>query len=162
MLNEPSNKNELFGKTNELEITYQNELKYFNDSDDTDSSNDNNNNSELEDSDIDSEDEELLLQRELEAIKKEKMEKILKKKEEERKKEEKEKENLVKYGNPLLNLNNNTENDENNIGSFGVKRSWRDDCVFRNQAPEPKRHKRFINDTIRSDFHRKFMERYIK
>lgn len=44
-----------------------------------------------------------------------------------------------------------------------VKRRWDDDVVFKNQARgEPKAHKRFINDTIRSDFHRRFLTRYIK
>lgn len=41
--------------------------------------------------------------------------------------------------------------------------SWDDDVVFRNQSRgEPKAAKRFINDTIRSDFHRKFLNKYIK
>ena len=40
---------------------------------------------------------------------------------------------------------------------------WDDDVVFRNQTRnEPKRQKRFINDTIRSDFHRRFLNKYIK
>ena len=44
-----------------------------------------------------------------------------------------------------------------------VKRRWDDDVVFKNQARgEPKVQKRFINDTIRSDFHRRFLTRYIK
>merc|ERR1712228_158318 len=47
-------------------------------------------------------------------------------------------------------------------GSFNLKRSWTEDTVFKNQGNEPKKKKRFINDTIRSDFHRKFMHRYIK
>lgn len=47
--------------------------------------------------------------------------------------------------------------------SFGVKRRWDDDVVFKNQArTEPKKTKRFINDTVRSDFHRRFLDRYIK
>jgi hypothetical protein len=40
---------------------------------------------------------------------------------------------------------------------------WDDDVVFKNQARgETKTPKRFINDTIRSDFHRKFLHRYMK
>ena len=47
--------------------------------------------------------------------------------------------------------------------SFGVKRRWDDDVVFKNQArTEPKHAKRFINDTVRSDFHRRFLDRYIR
>ncbi len=47
--------------------------------------------------------------------------------------------------------------------TFAVKRRWDEDVVFKNQArSEPKQQKRFINDTIRSDFHRRFLERYVK
>lgn len=34
---------------------------------------------------------------------------------------------------------------------------WDDDVVFRNQGKTEKKKKRFINDTIRSDFHMNFM-----
>ena len=38
-----------------------------------------------------------------------------------------------------------------------------DDVVFKNQAREPKKEaKRFINDTVWNDFHRKFLFKYIK
>jgi protein CWC15 len=61
-------------------------------------------------------------------------------------------EELLK-GNPLLNTPT----------SFSVKRRWDDDVVFKNQARgEMKAPKRFINDTIRNDFHRKFLHRYMK
>ena len=47
---------------------------------------------------------------------------------------------------------------------FSVKRRWDDDVIFKNQArgmsDKPK--KRFINDTLRSDFHRKFMNKYVQ
>lgn len=44
-----------------------------------------------------------------------------------------------------------------------MKRSWDDDVVFRNQTRgEPKAQRRFINDTIRSDFHRRFLEKYVR
>ncbi|CAL5390237.1 unnamed protein product [Camellia sinensis] len=40
---------------------------------------------------------------------------------------------------------------------------WDDDVVFKNQARgESKAPKRFINDTIRNDFHRKFLHKYMK
>ena len=42
------------------------------------------------------------------------------------------------------------------------KRRWDDDVVFRNQANEPKVQRRFINDTVRSDFHKRFLNRYIR
>ena len=42
---------------------------------------------------------------------------------------------------------------------MGVELSWRwdDDVVFRNQGKTEKKPKRFINDTIRNDFHVNFM-----
>ena len=44
-----------------------------------------------------------------------------------------------------------------------MKKKWNDDVVFKNQArDEPALKKRYINDTVRNDFHRKFMHRYIK
>ena len=44
-----------------------------------------------------------------------------------------------------------------------IKRRWNDDVVFRNQArDEPEHKKRFINDTIRSDFHRSFIKKFMK
>ncbi|KAF3786681.1 CWC15-like protein [Nymphaea thermarum] len=56
-------------------------------------------------------------------------------------------------GNPLLNPTT----------SFNVKRRWDDDVVFKNQTRgETKTPKRFINDTIRNDFHRKFLHKYMK
>ena len=45
-----------------------------------------------------------------------------------------------------------------------VKRRWTDDTVFKNQARglEENPTKRFINDTTRSDFHRRFLQKYIR
>lgn len=40
---------------------------------------------------------------------------------------------------------------------------WNDDVVFKGQArTEPEQKKRFVNDTIRNDFHRRFLTKYIK
>ncbi|KAL2925546.1 Spliceosome-associated protein CWC15-like protein [Bienertia sinuspersici] len=59
-------------------------------------------------------------------------------------------------GNPLINNVSGPTN-------FNVKRRWDDDVVFKNQARgESKAAKRFINDTIRNDFHRKFLHKYMK
>lgn len=40
---------------------------------------------------------------------------------------------------------------------------WDDDVVFKNQARglDDKPKKRFINDMLRSDFHKKFLHKYI-
>ena len=52
------------------------------------------------------------------------------------------------------------------FGGVGVKRRWDDDVVFKNQAKgvdqQKQAKKRFINDTIRSDFHRAFIARYVR
>ena len=137
--------------TKELAIEYKKELEAFDDSDDSQSSS-----SEDEDSDLDSDDEEKALMAELAAIKKEKAEKKAKEEAEEAKKREMDEQTALIEGNPLINKS------KKKTGSFTLKRSWTEDTVFKNQGNEPKRKKRFINDTIRSDFHRKFMHRYIK
>jgi protein CWC15 len=47
-------------------------------------------------------------------------------------------------------------------GQAKIKRKWNDDVVFRNQAQsEPEVKKRFVNDTIRNDFHRNFLRKYV-
>lgn len=63
-------------------------------------------------------------------------------------------EEQAKSSNPLLNLSS----------EFTVKKRWDDDVIFRNQArgTEKKPEKRFINDLLRSDFHRKFMQKYVR
>ncbi|GMH50321.1 hypothetical protein TrRE_jg8940, partial [Triparma retinervis] len=59
-------------------------------------------------------------------------------------------------GNPLLS--------DGSTGKSGkMKRKWNDDVVFRNQARgEQKKEKRFVNDTVRNDFHRRFMSKFMK
>lgn len=107
-----------------------------------------------EDDDSD-EDDEMELQMELERIKAERAAALAKKEQEEREiLEKKNTENALK-GNPLVNMGDND--------SAKVKRRWNDDVVFRNQArDEPEHKKRFINDTIRNDFHRQFLKKFMK
>ncbi|KHJ80965.1 hypothetical protein OESDEN_19354 [Oesophagostomum dentatum] len=67
-------------------------------------------------------------------------------------------------GNPLLNITEPGSSSSNG-GDFKVKRRWDDDVVFKNCAKgidERKKEAHFINDAIRSEFHRKFMDKYIK
>ncbi|KAF1742389.1 hypothetical protein MXB_5612 [Myxobolus squamalis] len=47
---------------------------------------------------------------------------------------------------------------------LGNRRTWNDDVIFKNCAKDNDRdHKKnFINDMLRSDFHRRFMDKYIK
>ncbi|XP_047937863.1 protein CWC15 homolog [Salvia hispanica] len=104
------------------------------------------------DEDDDDDDEEALLL-ELERLRREKAEQREREEREKQDEELKAKEEQLLRGNPLLN----------NPTSFSVKRRWDDDVVFKNQTRgETKTPKRFINDTIRSDFHRKFLHKYMK
>lgn len=104
----------------------------------------------------DEEDETADLLAELNKIKAEREEE--RKQEEEKRLEEEERirtDNILK-GNPLMN-------GEEKKPTTAVKRRWDDDVVFKNCArQEPEKKKNFVNDTIRSDFHRRFMYKYIK
>ncbi|KAK4196620.1 Pre-mRNA-splicing factor Cwf15/Cwc15 [Triangularia verruculosa] len=108
------------------------------------------------DSDSDSDDEEAELQRELERIKKERAEKREREERERLAAEEAEREKDIALGNPLLNTNK---------ADFNIKRRWDDDVVFKNQArgtEEKGKKKEFINDLLRSDFHKRFMSKYVR
>ncbi|KAI1213056.1 Pre-mRNA-splicing factor Cwf15/Cwc15 [Annulohypoxylon truncatum] len=112
--------------------------------------------SEVDDSDEDSdeEDEEAELLRELERVRQERAQK---REEEERAKaaaEAEEREREIALGNPLMNPT-----------SFNTKRRWDDDVVFKNQArgtEDKNKKKEFINDMLRSDFHKRFMNKYVR
>ncbi|KHG01607.1 Protein CWC15 A [Gossypium arboreum] len=53
--------------------------------------------------------------------------------------------------------------DDSDVEVNSDNERWDDDVVFKNQARgETKPQKRFINDTIRNDFHRKFLLKYMK
>jgi protein CWC15 len=91
----------------------------------------------------------------LERIKAERAAAQAKKEQEEKDAAEKKNRESALKGNPLVNLDNS--------GSDKVKRRWNDDVVFRNQTrDEPEHKKRFINDTIRNDFHRNFLKKFMK
>ncbi|KAI3673889.1 hypothetical protein L6452_40019 [Arctium lappa] len=116
-----------------------------------------------DDEDDDDEDGTEALLAELEQIKKERAEEKLRKEHEEQEEELKLKEAELIRGNPLLN-NPTSFNVKRRLGSVSnLDTWWDDDVVFKNQARgEMKAVKRFINDTIRSDFHRKFLQKYMK
>mmetsp|Transcript_36612 Transcript_36612/g.90371 ORF Transcript_36612/g.90371 Transcript_36612/m.90371 type:complete len:221 (+) Transcript_36612:39-701(+) len=108
-----------------------------------------------DDSDDDDEDDTAALLAELDRIKKERAEESSRREAEAQEAQAMEKAEELAGGNPLLNLRG--------AADFTVKRRWDDDVVFKNQARgEPKSQKRFINDTIRSDFHKRFLNKYIK
>jgi protein CWC15 len=103
--------------------------------------------------DDDEEDETAALMRELEKIKKERAEAKAKEERERAVEEEEQREIDVARGNPLLNARD-----------FTMKRRWDDDVVFKNQArgtEDKNKKKEFINDMLRSDFHKKFMVRSV-
>ncbi|KAJ8904160.1 hypothetical protein NDN08_000687 [Rhodosorus marinus] len=129
------------------------------DSDKEKDGNDHGENEESESEDDDSDDDNEELMRELERIKKEREEERLKKEEEEREFQERERAQAAMTGNPLLA----SAESESSAPEFRVKRRWDEDVVFRNQSRGSKEVKpRFINDTIRNDFHRRFLEKYIR
>lgn len=107
---------------------------------------------EDEDEDEDDEDEEALLLAELEKIKKERAEQKNKQLEEEEKAAVSARESEIAFKNPLMGGN-----------AFKLDRSWTEETVFKNQAgPTAAKKGEFINDMIRSDFHRKFIKKYIQ
>jgi len=134
-------------KKRRLEIKREPEFNPL-DKDDTDSSQGDDNS----DSESDSEEAELMRE----------YEKITKEREEEQKRLEQEKKNLefqnkaqgILKGNPLMNPDRD---------DFNIKKKWYEDVVFKHQARhEPAKKQRFINDTTRNDFHRKFLGKYVK
>lgn len=114
--------------------------------------------SESDSDDSDSEDEEASIMRELAKIKAERAEVAAKQAAAQAAKDEEAREKEIAYGNPLLN---------GQKAEYGVKRRWDDDVVFKNQARgqgerEKGEGKRFVNDLLRSDFHRRFMDKYVR
>jgi protein CWC15 len=111
---------------------------------------------EDEESDEESDDEEAELRRELAKMKAERAEAAAKAAAEQDKKDQDQRERDIALGNPLLNPQKE---------DYGVKRRWDDDVVFKNQArgtDERGKEKRFVNDLLRSDFHRRFMDKYVR
>jgi protein CWC15 len=103
-------------------------------------------------SDEDEEDSEEELYRELEKIKKMREEQNKQKELEEMEKLKQQTQEDILKGNPLISHS-----------GYSLKKKWFEDTVFKNQAKnEPKVKKRFINDTVRSDFHRKFLSKTIQ
>jgi protein CWC15 len=113
--------------------------------------------SENSDSD-DSDDDTAALLAELNKIKRERAQDNAKKEAEKRQEEERIRMENILSGNPLLNYSATAKAD------LKVKRRWDDDVVFKNCArSEPeKKANTFINDSLRSEFHKKFMDKYIK
>ncbi|EMR11795.1 hypothetical protein PNEG_00221 [Pneumocystis murina B123] len=120
---------------------------------DDDKEDESENNEDSEDDDDEDETAELL--RELEKIRRERAEENERLEREKAQKDEEQREREIAMGNPLLNISSK---------DFNVKRRWNDDVIFKDQArgisDRPK--KEFVNDLLRTEFHRKFMKRYVK
>ena len=118
-----------------------------------------------DDDDDDDEDDTAELMAELARIKRERAAEAARVEQQKRQEEEKIRmENILK-GNPLLNNNPTSKTSQTN--DFRVKRRWDDDVVFKNCAKADgssgeKRVAQFVNDSLRSEFHRRFMDKYIK
>ena len=108
-------------------------------------------------------DDEAALRRELDKIKAERA--AAREKEEAAKaaKAQEEREEEIARGNPLLN----GDDSGGGMRDFGVKRRWDDDVVFKNQARGTEQRNKmqgreFVNDMLRSDFHKRFMSKYVR
>ena len=106
----------------------------------------------------DSDDDTAALLAELNKIKRERAVENAKKEEERQKQEEKIRMENILSGNPLLNYASGGPK-----ANAKIKRRWNDDVVFKNCArTEVEKPDHFVNDSLRSEFHKKFMEKYIK
>lgn len=126
---------------------------------DIDADSDSGDSSASSDSEDEEEDETAELMRELAKIKAERAETAAREAAAQAKRDEEQREKDIALGNPLLNDGGGRE------AYAGVRRRWDDDVVFKNQArgtEERGKEKRFVNDLLRSDFHRKFMDRYVR
>ncbi|XP_055911777.1 protein CWC15 homolog [Eupeodes corollae] len=111
------------------------------------------------DEDSDSEDDTATLLAELNKIKEERLQENARKEQEKKQEDERIRMENILSGNPLINYAAGTKV----TGDLKVKRRWDDDVVFKNCArTEPEKKSHFINDSLRSEFHKKFMEKYIK
>lgn len=114
-------------------------------------------------SDDDSDDDTAALLEELNKIKRERAQDEAKKDIEKKQEDERIRMENILSGNPLLSYSSGNKPGQV-TGNLKIKRRWDDDVVFKNCArTEPdKKASLFINDSLRSEFHKKFMEKYIK
>lgn len=121
------------------------------------------------DSDSDSDDDDAALLAELQKIKQERLQETARRDAEKKQEDERIRMENILSGNPLINYEPGTAASAagrtSGIGNadLKIKRRWDDDVVFKNcarSAPDKKTH--FVNDALRSDFHKKFMDKYIK
>ncbi|KAG1858308.1 Pre-mRNA-splicing factor Cwf15/Cwc15 [Suillus tomentosus] len=115
----------------------------------------------------DEEDETAELMRELDKIKKERAEEKARQEREQNASAAVAREAEIATSNPLLNLaaalGQSPGVNTTIPGTFSVKRRWDDDLIFKNQAANQKdKSGQFVNDLLRTEFHKKFMAKFIK
>ncbi|KAM5537855.1 hypothetical protein V8D89_008497 [Ganoderma adspersum] len=123
-----------------------------------------------DDDDDDDEDDTAELLRELEKIKRERAEEKERQDREQSATDQATRDAEIATANPLLNLAAALGQTPNGInttapGSFAVKRRWDDDLIFKNQAMSSRdkdKNQQFVNDLLRTEFHKKFMAKFIK
>ncbi|EIN06415.1 Cwf15/Cwc15 cell cycle control protein [Punctularia strigosozonata HHB-11173 SS5] len=121
-----------------------------------------------DDDDDEEEDDTAELLRELEKIKRERAAEKARQEAEQNEKTAAEREAEIATANPLLNLAAALGTQPTGVnttvpGTFAVKRRWDDDLIFKNQAVEQKdKSGHFVNDLLRTEFHKKFMAKFIK
>jgi len=123
---------------------------------DLDADDDDGNSDSESESDDDSDDDEAELYRELQKIKEKRA--VEAAESEALKSAEEDQINRESYmtGNPLINQGAGAAT------NFGIEKRWDDDVVFKNCARNDKEDVGFVNDTLRSQFHRRFMSKYLK
>jgi len=119
--------------------------------------------SDDEDESDDDDDEELQeIQRQLERLKREKAEERERKEREEAEVARREREERMAGANPLLQSAGGLGGDGATGTRVAVKK-WYEETIFKNQAAgEQQYKKRFINDTVRNDFHKRFLAKYVR
>jgi len=139
------------------------------DDDDDDEEEKNDNDDDESDEDSEEEDDTAELLRELEKIKRERAEEKSKQEAQQNAQQAADNEAHIATANPLLNLAAALGQDSTGInttapGTFSVKRRWDDDLIFKNQAMSSRKTEggRFVNDLLRTEFHKKFMTKFIK
>ncbi|KAJ7591616.1 Pre-mRNA-splicing factor Cwf15/Cwc15 [Mycena floridula] len=158
-------------ESNKRRKLLQDALELDKDDDDAEEEKDPKEKDDADDSDEDSDEEEddtAELLRELEKIKRERAEEKARQEREQSAAEAATREVEIATGNPLLNLaaalGQKTPGVNTTVpGTFAVKKRWDDDTVFKNQAMDVKdKGGYFVNDLLRTEFHKKFMAKFIK
>jgi len=164
-------------ETNKRRKLLQEALEMDKDDDDDDASEkgekegEDNDDDEEDDEEDEEEDDTAELLRELEKIKRERAEEKERQEREQSASANAAREAEIATANPLLNLAAALGQNPNGVnttvpGTFAVKRRWDDDLIFKNQAMNSRNKEKasgqFVNDLLRTEFHKKFMAKFIK